>query len=307
MHAWPKVDELVAEGLIDNKYHSGVCPFCGSARVDVSGPIQYSSPTSFASHTVSLSKIPELWRCMHCLSGYVENAIPPRKALALYETGDSASRWEARSFETDKTKQLVNFVSGLIKPGSAVLDFGCNDGVLLDFLKKQACRTFGVEASAAARSLAEAKGHVVKQTLDELTEQPLFDIVFAMDVVEHLYDVPAFLEQIANRLAVEGMLVFLTGNINSPTARMAKNNWWYIRYPEHVRFPSMQWLHRHSGFSVVKMARVHASQGYVYPLSWAAIKSAWGRWRQHEYNGYPVLLPDHYAVALKVDRGIRDE
>lgn len=308
MHGSPEAGDLMTEGLIENNYRSGVCPFCASERVVASGPIQYSSPVSFASHTLLLRQTPELWRCKHCLSGYVENAIPPQEAFTLYEAGDSAGRWEARSFETDKTRQLVDFVSGLVKPGAAVLDFGCNDGVLLDFLKKQeACRTFGVEASAAARSLAEAKGHVVKQTLDALTEQPLFDIVFAMDVVEHLYDVPAFLAQIAKRLAVGGILVFLTGNINSPTARMARNNWWYLRYPEHVRFPSLQWLHRHSGFRVVKVTRVHASQGYVHPLSVASVKSALVRWKRSEYDGMPVLLPDHYVVALKVDRGIRDE
>lgn len=298
----------MTKGLIDNNYRSGVCPFCASKDVVVSGPLQYASPVFFANHNLLLRRTPELWLCKRCLSGYVENAIPPQEAFALYEAGDSAVRWEARSFETDKTRQLVNFVSALVKPGAAVLDFGCNDGVLLDFLKKQdECRTFGVEASAAARSLAEAKGHVVKQTLDALTEQPFFDIVFAMDVVEHLYDVPVFLAQISRRLATEGILVFLTGNINSITARMARNNWWYLQYPEHVRFPSLQWLRRHSGFRVVKVASVHASQGYVHPLSLASVKSALVRWKRREYVGIPVLLPDHYAVALAVDRGTRDE
>lgn len=308
MHGSPEAGRLVTKGLIDNNYRSGVCPFCASKRVMASGPIRYPSPVFFASHTVILSQTPELLRCKDCLSGYVENVIPPQEAFALYEAGDSAGRWEARSFETDKTRRLVDFVSGLLKSDAAVLDFGCNDGTLLDFLKNQGgCRTFGVEASAAARYLAEAKGHVVKQTLDELTEQPHFDIVFAMDVVEHLYDVPAFLAQIANRLAVGGILVFLTGNINSLTAQMAKHNWWYIRYPEHVRFPSLQWLHRHSGFRVMKVARVHASQGYVRPLNVADVQSALARWKRSEYDGMPVLLPDHYAVALKVDRAIRDE
>jgi SAM-dependent methyltransferase len=298
----------MTEGWIDNNYRCGVCPFCASERVVVSGPIQYASPVFFASHTLLLRQTPELWRCKRCLSGYVENAIPPQEAFALYEAGDSAGRWEARSFETDKTRKLIKFVSALVKPGAAVLDFGCNDGVLLDFLKKQAaCRTFGVEASAAARSLAQAKGHAVEQTLDALTEQRFFDIVFAMDVVEHLYDAPAFLAQISMRLAAGGILVVLTGNINATTAQMANNNWWYLRYPEHVRFPSLQWLRRHSGFRVVKVARVHASQGYVHPLSVESVKNALVRWTRSEYDGMPVLLPDHYAVALKVDRGSRDE
>jgi 2-polyprenyl-3-methyl-5-hydroxy-6-metoxy-1,4-benzoquinol methylase len=298
----------VINGLIDNSYRVGVCPFCASERVVSVGPIQYASPAPFASHIVLLARTPELWRCRRCLSGYVENVIPPREALGLYEAGDSAGRWEALSFETDKTRLLVDFVSGLLKPGAAVLDFGCNDGVLLDFLKKQGAGwTFGVEASVAARSLAEAKGHVIRHTLDALTEQPLFDIVFAMDVVEHLYDIPAFLSQIAKRLTPGGILVFLTGNVNSLTARMASNNWWYLRYAEHVRFPSLKWLRRHTEFRVVKVARVHASQGYVHPLSVASVKSALERWKQNEYDGMPVLLPDHYAVALRVEKRLRDE
>jgi SAM-dependent methyltransferase len=224
--------------------------------------------------------------------------------VALYEQGDSTSRWEAHSFETDKTQQLVEFVSGLIDSDVNVLDFGCNDGTMLDYVRARGCRTFGVEASAKARSVAELKGHIVKPTLDAFPKEVVFDVACAMDVVEHLYDVPRFLAQIAQRLAVGGVLVLLTGNINSLMARMAKNNWWYIRYPEHVRFPSLRWWRRYSGYRLVKTARVHASRGYVHPPTVGSVKNALERWMRNEYDGMPVLLPDHYVVALTLKRSV---
>lgn len=286
--------------LVKNDFCSGVCPMCGSASVGLSGPLFYATPTSFASHTVSLSKTPELWRCRHCCSGFTENAIPPQEAFALYEAGDSAGRWESRAFETEKTQRLVEFISGLVKPGATVLDFGCNDGVLLDFLKNsKAAFTYGVEASTSARCFSEAKGHVVTPSLDELGEPSRFDVIFAMDVIEHLYDIPGFIKKIATRLISGGLLILLTGNINSFMARMAKSKWWYIQYPEHVRFPSLRWLSHQPGFRVAKVAKVHASIGYVHPFSVDSTKHALSRWKRDTYDGLPVLFPDHYAVAIK--------
>lgn len=267
--------------------------------MNLQGVIRYPDPVPFASHLLELTRSPELWRCEKCRSAYVENTIHPQEALALYISGDSAGRWEATAFETDKTNRLVDFVAGAVKRGSVVLDFGCNDGVLLDFLSNQGCKTYGVEASATARAIASAKGHTVVGTLEEITEQQSFSTIFAMDVVEHLYDVSGFLAQVRKHLAPGGRLVLLTGNINSITARMARNKWWYIRYPEHVRFPSLKWLNRYSGFRVEKAASVHASKGYVHPLTRAGLMSGLRRWWEKEYDGMPVIWPDHYVVSLK--------
>jgi hypothetical protein len=127
-----------------------------------------------------------------------------------------------------------------------------------------------------------------------------------MDVIEHIYDVPSFLGQVVKRLRADGMLVMLTGNINSFLARMAKNNWWYVRYPEHVRFPSLRWLRRHPGFRLTRVVRVHASEGYVHPLTFSDAISALQRWMRGQYDGMPVLLPDHDVVALNVRKHLDD-
>lgn len=98
--------------------------------------------------------------------------------------------------------------------GLRILDVGCGGGLLAEPLARRGAQVVGVDASAgniaAARLHAAAQGVRVDYRRGEpaevLAPQERFDVVLALEVVEHVSDVPAFLGRAAQCLAPGGLL-----------------------------------------------------------------------------------------------------
>lgn len=98
--------------------------------------------------------------------------------------------------------------------GLRILDIGCGGGLMSEALARLGAKVVGVDASpgnvAAARLHAQAQGVLVDYRLGEpsevLSSDDVFDVVLALEVVEHVSDVPAFLATAASCLAPGGML-----------------------------------------------------------------------------------------------------
>lgn len=121
------------------------------------------------------------------------------------------------------------------QPVSRVLDIGCGTGTFLTMLPPEIER-FGIEPSAAAADLARAKGvRIVRY--DDLAGPELqntFDVVTAIDVVEHATDLREFRRQLTTALRPGGTAILLTGDAGSRSARFLGRYWYYLNYAEHI-------------------------------------------------------------------------
>ena len=120
----------------------------------------------------------------------------------------------ARKFE--RNVKSLNCLSGL-----RVLDIGCGAGLLCEPLSRLGAQMIGVDPSAsniAAARLHAEKGHLSIDyrctTVEEMDLRERFDIVLAMEVVEHVSDVGLFLSRCAAMLKPGGMMVVSTINRN---------------------------------------------------------------------------------------------
>jgi len=108
-------------------------------------------------------------------------------------------------------------LSGLPLHGLSLLDIGCGGGLLSEPMARLGARVTGVDA--APRNVAVAALHAEKQGLEIDYRQGAaealadsgarFDIVLALEIVEHVADVPLFLKS-CGRLVKPGGLLFLS-------------------------------------------------------------------------------------------------
>jgi 2-polyprenyl-3-methyl-5-hydroxy-6-metoxy-1,4-benzoquinol methylase len=290
---------MTAADLIVNDVQFENCPFCDSERVASVGKIPYSSPAHFSTSEIEFAAVPELWRCENCASSFVQNVVPENVAARLYSTGVSADRWSSDEFQLQKPADQLECMNRYLLRGSSVLDIGCNTGELLDYARGRGCRTSGVEYSESSRRILETKGHGVFASMSEVTGQ--FDVITAFDLVEHFYDVPGFFRHCKSMLKEGGVLILLTGDIGSLSARICKSKWWYLRYPEHIAFLSKVYFANRTGFLIEEWVRTYASKGYQ--CRWTEItRQVTNALLRRRYIGLPSIGPDHVLVVLKNDR-----
>ncbi len=115
--------------------------------------------------------------------------------------------------------------------GLRLIDIGCGGGLLSEPMARLGFQVTGLDASA--RNIAAAKAHADKTglsidyrcaTAESLVEagEPKFDVVLAMEVVEHVADPKAFLSDCMHLLKPGGILVTATLNRTLKSLALAK-------------------------------------------------------------------------------------
>ena len=201
--------------------------------------------------------------CRTCHLGF-RSPQPLQADLAeLYESGSESAWSEGGDLERRDWELAAEWVSRV--EASSVLDVGCFDGGFLELLPGTV-RKAGVEINpAAARRAADRGVEIVARDLNDLakfTEQ--FDLVCAFDVIEHVHDPSGFLATLANVVSPGGHVVFATGDLEAPTARVMGSRHLYSWFLEHISFVSPRWVRRAAprlGFDIVSIEHFsHSSE-----------------------------------------------
>ena len=116
--------------------------------------------------------------------------------------------------------------------GLRVLDIGCGAGILCEPLCRLGAAVVGADPAdaniAAARLHAQAGGLAIdyRATTAEALAQAseTFDLVLAMEVVEHVADLPAFVRCCAGMVAPDGLMITATLKIGRRGIMMARSS-----------------------------------------------------------------------------------
>ena len=113
-------------------------------------------------------------------------------------------------FLDNKFKQ----VSKLIPKGSKVLDIGCNNGKLRNFLDN--CDYYGVDVDIELIKGLTKKGIKAKKADLNKDEIPFksqkFDYILLLDIIEHVIDSKELLNQVKKRLNTKGKVIVTLPN-----------------------------------------------------------------------------------------------
>ena len=103
-------------------------------------------------------------------------------------------------------------IARLVPEGSRVLDLGCGDGALLDYLQKnRGCSGYGVElADTNVQACVQRGVNVLQLNLDQgltLFGDQSFDVVLQIDTLQHLRNAEVMLRETA-RVGRIGIVAF---------------------------------------------------------------------------------------------------
>jgi SAM-dependent methyltransferase len=157
----------------------------------------------------------------------------------------------------DRVLRLVRRFAPPRSPESTLLDIGCGYGYLLARFRGR-YRLCGIDLSvqAAQRALGSLPDCLVLQA-DVQRSLPFkrpFDVVLAVNVIEHLPDPAAGIRSIREALAPGGLCVIHLPTINGPVSRLIYR-FAYAADPTHVYRPSgaeVRHLFEATGFETVE-------------------------------------------------------
>ncbi|WP_119964151.1 methionine biosynthesis protein MetW [Simplicispira lacusdiani] len=109
-------------------------------------------------------------------------------------------------------KATMEALARLVPQGSRVLDLGCGDGSMLDYLQRErGCSGYGIEIADANVLACVRRGvNVIQLNLDEglaMFGDASFDVVLQIDTLQHLRNAEVMLRETA-RVGRTGIVAF---------------------------------------------------------------------------------------------------
>ena len=139
------------------------------------------------------------------------------------------------------------------------LDYGCGEGEMLIIGKKFGWDCTGTEYS---KELSEKYNKlkirviVAKDFENSTLEQNNYDLILFKHLIEHIKDIPSFLNQAKKYLSKNGIIAIKTPSNTSLRAKTKTANWHYVNPPEHLwsfNINNFKLLLENNGFEVLKI------------------------------------------------------
>lgn len=235
---------------------SPVCRSCMSEKCAALGNLP--ERTEFAG--LALPKaIPggSLYRCQDCGLVFRAPIMTTAEYGQLYAQA-SANVWVTKSGALRTDQSLVKaYIEGHLPDGARVLDIGCYTGEFLSSLPAK-YKKFGIEMSASAAHHCKQRGiSIIGGDLYQLSLlQEKFDVVTAMDVIEHTLNPSQFLQSVLGILSDDGVILITTGDSENRIWRKVKAAFWYCSFAEHISFISEAWLQSNATVNNYRIANL---------------------------------------------------
>ena len=213
-----------------------VCPVCASNEAlhhaDASDEEYFTSPDVF-----------HYLRCSECGVVFID-PMPTDRLTEIYPPNYYSFDSTVVHSPTFRIKDRLDqrFFAKLLRsiPGSelAALDVGGGVGWTLDTLRRADARvtsTTVVDLDPEAGKEATNRGHAYYGTrFEDFQPDRRFDFIVLFNIIEHVADPRAVLEQVGELLAPGGLAVIKTPNMDSLDARIFRTrNWGGFHCPRH--------------------------------------------------------------------------
>lgn len=183
-----------------------------------------------------------------------------------YDIGNESNRFYSLQREIDRSSKRYSLE--MIPQGRTlkVLDIGCATGLNSNSIKKFGHKVIGIEYSNVALREYSNKGYNCIQANIAVNLpflENVFDVVFASEVIEHIYDTDLLLEEAYRVLKSGGVIILSTPNSSFWVYKLlfvigkTVND---LQHPGHVRFFTKELIKKHfisAGFQNIAISGRH--------------------------------------------------
>jgi SAM-dependent methyltransferase len=217
------------------------CWLCGSTDVRLRRPSTLKSDWTAEKVRITDSNYgatTAIYGCAACK--YLFCAEAP-DVLPLYREMNDDEYERTRPERIMQARKLLRRISRFKKSGS-LLDIGAGSGNLVEAASLAGFVAQGVEPSKWLQSKAAGRGcDVVLGVLPHPALRGPYDVITAVDVIEHVNDPIGLFNHIRMLLANDGIGVVVTPDVEAPISRMLGKHWWHYR-PAHISYFSRETL-----------------------------------------------------------------
>jgi 2-polyprenyl-3-methyl-5-hydroxy-6-metoxy-1,4-benzoquinol methylase len=246
----------------------------------------------------------QIVKCTECNLVYTNPMEDTKSLLRGYKEVVDTEYLKTETYRKYLSSHHLAVVRKFKKKGD-ILDIGCFAGFFLELAKQKKWKTFGIEPSKWASTIARKRG--IKIIGQDITTAKIkkesFDAVTMWDVIEHLPNPQEVIKIIHKILKKDGIVAFGTPNIESLLAKTLRE-----RYPYLIRMhillyspKTLKKLFEENGFKVIHVS----SYGRTYPLAYILdrIKSK----NIIFLNFKKIILSYKRLAQLTIHLNLRDE
>jgi 2-polyprenyl-3-methyl-5-hydroxy-6-metoxy-1,4-benzoquinol methylase len=216
-----------------------VCQIC---RYETSRPHSQDLGTVRGNTERFKDTVYPLWKCPECQTIHSIDPVDYQDIYADYPLNKRRFDAFARGTMRNLLKRLKN--AGL-KKTDAILDYGCGNGLFVQFLKRKGfTHTIGYDPYVPEFS--------------ELPSPALFDCIIANDVIEHVTDPRAIVQDCMNKLKPGGLLYVGTADSEGVDMKNLEPHIMRLHQPFHRIIITEETLHglcRETGAEIVASYR----------------------------------------------------
>jgi 2-polyprenyl-3-methyl-5-hydroxy-6-metoxy-1,4-benzoquinol methylase len=172
-----------------------------------------------------------LWKCSEC--GFIfADGQEVNELTSLYEGLFDAEYEQSQETRVFQMRWLLKAAQKLNPEARSVLDVGAGAGLLvaeakrlgLDAVGVEPCRSF-VDSAFRLNGVEILHGVLPHPALTNRQ----FDLIFLVDVIEHVANPVKLLRHCAESLNSGGLLVMVTPDVGSIAAKVLGKRWWHFR------------------------------------------------------------------------------
>jgi len=211
------------------------CPICQSNDIDI---LISEAPDHVTGH---LFQILSCQSCKFCFT----DPIPDHMEIYYPDKYRAYGPFTAGIMKIFYRHRVRKWTRMIGRPGN-VLEVGCGSGLMLEAFKRRGWSEVGIERTESiAEQVRSTLGlNVVAGGIENIKQEPHFDLIVLYNVLEHLPQPLNILKECVLRLAADGLLIVNVQNIDSWQARFGGALWQHLDPPRHFSHFAPQSLRR---------------------------------------------------------------